>query len=263
MTTLYRPLRDQPRKGRRALRRSHRAGDGDRPTNGSAPACCSSPGGGAISCAVHLHAPRGDGGGRGAAASRPPPGPTMTSLDDLAGLYEEPGPFVTVYLDTTSGVENAGGLLALRWKSARRRLARAGADEATLAAVAHEADAGHTPGDTRAVIAAGGSVLHVSNRPEPPVKKLARWAARPVLGPLIASRQSRVPHVVVLTDRTGGDIVAYPSDDETFAVYVAGAESHITKSAPGGWSQSPPAARREHVAGQRRSGRRDLERRRR
>ncbi len=171
----------------------------------------------------------------------------MTSLDDLAGLYERSGPFVTVYLDTTSSIENAGGLLALRWKSDRRRLARAGADEATLAAVDLEAEAGHTPGDTRAVIATDGSVLHVSNRPEPPIVEMARWASLPVLGPLIASRQASVPHVIVLADRTGGDIVAHPRLDLTFAVSVAGAEAHLTKSTPEGCSQPRLQQRAENT----------------
>jgi hypothetical protein len=51
-------------------------------------------------------------------------------------LYEDPLEFGTgyasVYLDTTPSTEGAATEVALRWRSARDRLAAAGADDGTL-----------------------------------------------------------------------------------------------------------------------------------
>ncbi len=60
----------------------------------------------------------------------------------------------------------------------------------------------------------------------------------PHLGHLLAERQSWVPHVLVEVDRVGADLTIVESRlDAPVDVSVDGAESHITKSNPGGWSQ--------------------------
>ena len=57
-------------------------------------------------------------------------------LQFLRPLYEHVGGYVSVYLDTSRDSEDATGALDLRWRSARERLASAGADQPTLAALA-------------------------------------------------------------------------------------------------------------------------------
>lgn len=170
----------------------------------------------------------------------------MTQIADLARLYDVPGPFVSVYLDTTSGIDHAQSRLDLRWKSLRRGLAQAGADEPTLAAVDAEVDEGHTPGDTRVVIAAGGAALLVFNYPEPPSRDIACWSMLPRLGPLIATRQATKSHVVVLADRTGADILALPDSLAGFSLTVDGLNENVTRSAPEGRSQTRIQRRAEN-----------------
>jgi hypothetical protein len=48
---------------------------------------------------------------------------------DLARLFEMPGPFVSLYLDTTGNLTNPQVRVLLRWKNLRRELAHAGAPQ--------------------------------------------------------------------------------------------------------------------------------------
>ncbi len=65
-------------------------------------------------------------------------------LDFLRPLYDGPGGYVSVYLDTARDHENAAREIAVRWQDARERLASAGADEPTLDAVAEAVGAGRS-----------------------------------------------------------------------------------------------------------------------
>ena len=59
-------------------------------------------------------------------------------LGFLQSVYEQQGPFATVYLDTSGDAEDAGKAIQLRWRQARERLAQRGADEKLLRAVDEE-----------------------------------------------------------------------------------------------------------------------------
>src|SRR5690606_23238977 len=53
----------------------------------------------------------------------------------------------------------------------------------------------------------------------------------------LAARQRAVPHVVVLVDRAGADIIGVAGERELGRTEVQGDSSPIEKNAPGGWSQ--------------------------
>lgn len=59
----------------------------------------------------------------------------------------------------------------------------------------------------------------------------------PALAPLLALRQRWVPHAVVLLDRVGADVRIVEHVGDEIELTVDGADSHISKSNPGGWSQ--------------------------
>jgi peptide subunit release factor 1 (eRF1) len=61
--------------------------------------------------------------------------------------------------------------------------------------------------------------------------------ALPHLTPLLAASQRLIPHIVVVTDRLGAEIIVARPDDTDVHTEVVGDESHVTRSAPGGWSQ--------------------------
>jgi hypothetical protein len=130
----------------------------------------------------------------------------------------EPGPaasglVVTAMIAVPESPANRQHGWDAAWTDAAREARRLGADEATARALPGGAgDA--LVGGTRVVVAAHGEVL------------LARWLApKPGLssvrvGPLphlleVAAAAARRPAcVVVLADRHGADIIAYPSDDQ-------------------------------------------------
>jgi hypothetical protein len=158
---------------------------------------------------------------------------------EIARLFDASGPFVSVYLATEGDTEQAAGRVALRWKNLRGDLLRGGVPEATLAAIDPLVEGSHTAGPTLAVIAAGDGVLLSTSLPEPPPRDaIVRHGALPDVLPLLAAAQTAVPHVAVLTDRTGADIAARVADGGERSEHVAGrASPYIHKPQAGGWSQ--------------------------
>lgn len=162
-------------------------------------------------------------------------------LPELASLFDEPGPFVSVYLHTPSAVENAAQRSELTWKNVRRELAGAGATEQTLAAIDPLIADARLQGDTLAVIANADGVLFEDHHVlESPTRELWRIANLPSVGPLIEWRQMGAPHLIVLTDRTGADIIAVDRfiEEANEAVQDQNpSDPDLHKSKPGGWSQ--------------------------
>jgi hypothetical protein len=162
---------------------------------------------------------------------------------DLAELLAARGPVATIYLTTEAGVENASHLSEARWKNLRRDLARAGADETVLTTVDPIIGDAHRSGECLALVVASDGVRHREHLPQPPTRDLARWGELPSIVPLLEWRQTSVPHVVVLTDRRGADIVAVGGSDglrdrkPPRRDRADGSDGPITKVGAGGWSQ--------------------------
>ena len=156
----------------------------------------------------------------------------------LADLFAHSGPFVTVYLDSTSTDPQAAQALDLRWKNVRRDLADQGADDATLDAIEQRIAGDHAGGDTLCVIAAGGKVLFKRHLPEPPKADIGWWSPLPRIGPILDWNQSALSHIVVLTDRTGADIWVVDDGEVVQELEVEGSadRDHLTKVHAGGWS---------------------------
>lgn len=157
---------------------------------------------------------------------------------DLAEVFSRTGPFLTVYLDTEP-VANAAQVNLQKWQTLRREAAEAGATEEALGAVEPLVSDAHTRGRCLSVVvAADGQLLHHGNHPDPPDRDVARWSELPALVPVIEWRQSRPPHIIVLTDRTGADIFVFEAlGGRDFEIEVEGTDDVIRKVAPGGWSQ--------------------------
>jgi hypothetical protein len=160
-------------------------------------------------------------------------------LTDVAELLRRPGPYLSVYLGTEAAVENAAQHAEVRWKDLRRDLADAGAPEDLLDAVEPLVGPAHLDGECLVVLASasGGRPEVVEHFPDPPVGDLGRFGALPVLAPLVEWRQRTVPHLLVLVDRAGADIVAVERSGRERTVEVEGPDAPITKTAVGGWSQ--------------------------
>jgi hypothetical protein len=159
---------------------------------------------------------------------------------DIARVFEGSGPFLTLYLATSGDVENAGPRVELRWKNVRAGLLRQGVPERLLDAVDPLVEGSHLAGATLALVASVDGVLWSANLPEPPAQEVvAEWGTLPSVVPLLAHEQTQVPHVAVLASRAAAELAARtPDGDGDRPVAVEGERSpHLTRSAPGGWSQ--------------------------
>jgi hypothetical protein len=166
-------------------------------------------------------------------------------LDFLRALYEDPpGEFgdryVAVYLDTTPTTASAPTEIALRWRAARERLAGAGADDATLDAVARAATARDHAVRGRVIFARRGAARLEGTLPWPPRQEIANLAPLPHVVPWLAQLPVRVPHVRVAATRTGGQVltVSASSTGETLEKATVEGESWpVHKVSAGGWSE--------------------------
>lgn len=169
-------------------------------------------------------------------------------IPDVAAAFDGPGPFVTVYLGTEAAITQAAQQNELRWKSLRRQLEEDGAPPRALAAVDSLVPEAHHLGRTLAVIADASGARLVRHEEEPPVRDAGWVAPLPRIGPLIEWSQSAVPHLVVLADRAGADIVVFSRSHE--GVLAVGEDSDadpvLRKSNPGGWSQRRYQTRAEN-----------------
>ncbi|WP_033350129.1 hypothetical protein [Kitasatospora aureofaciens] len=124
----------------------------------------------------------------------------------LTPLLDRPGPWASLYLDTSRATEDAAPRRALIDRAAVHRLAGLGADDATCAAVrdhlAGEPTAASPPG--RALFAADGEVALDVPLTDSPPDVAATWAPLPHTAPLLGLLDDAAPRcLVVAVDRTG------------------------------------------------------------
>ncbi|MFJ6378577.1 hypothetical protein ACIQI7_01020 [Kitasatospora sp. NPDC092039] len=130
----------------------------------------------------------------------------------LTPLLDRTGPWASVHLDTSRATEDAARRRALIDRAAVQRLADAGADGPTCAAVrehlAGMPAAGSPPG--RALFAADGEVVLDVPLADSPPDVAATWAPLPHTGPLLGLLDDAVPAcLVAAVDRTGADLRRY------------------------------------------------------
>jgi hypothetical protein len=165
-------------------------------------------------------------------------------LHSLAGVYQHHAPFATIYLDTSGAVDHALQRIETRWKDVLRELREAGIDGQTCEALtAARGPAPHLEGSTLVLVASAGQVHLARSLPDAPATEIVRVSALPYLLPLVDWAQTRVPYVIVLTDREGGDVLGYTDDaSPDITGTVDAARFPIHKTGKGGWS----ALRFEH-----------------
>jgi release factor family 2 len=181
---------------------------------------------------------------------RPPGVIDATSVPQLARVFEETGPFVSVYLSTDPAIENAGQLSKARWKALRQDLLDGGAPEPAVEAVDALVPDAHREGATLVAVANAAGVQLVRHEPDPPARDVGRVGAVPSLGPVVEWAQEAVPHVVVLANRAGADLAGFTRSDGEVLVSAGSDDGHspdLRRSAPGGWSQMRHQHRAENI----------------
>ncbi|MEW1658896.1 hypothetical protein [Streptomyces sp. NPDC093707] len=128
-------------------------------------------------------------------------------LTFLEPLYRQPGPFASVYVDTSrdGAVGDPDAALALRWRRLRDLLVTEGADDGAITAVAGtvgcDAEIPGTHG--QALFTAHGTLVLQGELPEPPGRDSARFGALPDTMPLIAQHAPEIPYLAVYVHYTG------------------------------------------------------------
>ncbi len=172
-------------------------------------------------------------------------------LDDntLRGLVEPLQTTVTVYLPAKNDHSDgeAGHRLQMHWSNLRRSLANRGASDADLDAIDPVTTHGDERGDTIVAIATNAELRAVGFITEPIAEPLGTIQVMPALLPFLGWDQSRIPHLVVVADRTGADIIAVSPHQPDTGTTIDGDDLYIQRSAPGGWSQRRYQQRAENL----------------
>ncbi len=158
-------------------------------------------------------------------------------LTSLRPLYEDRGPFSSVYLETSRAGEDAKKAVPLRWRELREQLEKHGADAATLDAMGDAVTGPDLAAPGGAAFGAAGRVLLSARLPRPPLRELARFAALPHLMPLLVLAPARPPYLVVSATKAGGEVLAVRTPDDAVKATVAGTGWPVHKTRMGGWAQ--------------------------
>lgn len=158
-------------------------------------------------------------------------------VHDLASLYRLSQPVVTWYLPSEPA-EDTSAQLETAWKNGLAELTDRGVDEATIEALTEARRTTGEPAGTRVLVAAGGRVHLDEHLPPPLLTAELSVEPLPRLLPLIAWMGGHRPHVVVLTDREGADVIAYPASGTAPVEEVSAqtAEWPVHKTGTGGWA---------------------------
>ena len=156
---------------------------------------------------------------------------------DLTDLTTASGPFLSVRITTEPAVPNAGPRSHLRWHGLRQELVADGVPQDLLDRVDPFVEDAHRWGRTLHVVVTGGGGVFVDHaaRQERPDERAARYEWLPWTIPVFAARQRRVPHLVVLTDRRGADLVVVRRDGVEIDTAVTATEEPIPRVAQSDW----------------------------
>jgi hypothetical protein len=123
----------------------------------------------------------------------------------LEPLYTEPGPFASVYLDTSRDVDDPDQAIALRWRHLRDELSRQGADPQSIAILERTVGAdADIPGlHGQALFTAHGALALADELPKPPAHDVARFGALPDALPLAAQHAPEIPYLAVIVHYGG------------------------------------------------------------
>ncbi|HET6795300.1 MAG TPA: Vms1/Ankzf1 family peptidyl-tRNA hydrolase, partial [Acidimicrobiales bacterium] len=95
----------------------------------------------------------------------------------------------------------------------------------------------HHRGSCLCVVADQGGLVHAESHPEPAAADMGRWAPLPSLGTIIEWRQASPPHLIVLVDREGADLILYRGASEPVLEEVKAGRHPLHKARSGGWSE--------------------------
>lgn len=157
-------------------------------------------------------------------------------LGFLQSVYEQQGPFATVYLDTSGDAEDAGKAIQLRWRSAREQLVSQGAGNGALQAIDEELREPQLRAGQRGevIVANEDGVVLVDELPQPPGDlpddERSYVGPLPDLFPYLRMRGARIPHLIAVVDHQGADITEVNATLRSRSTAVEGDSTLLHKS---------------------------------
>ncbi|MEU7057745.1 Vms1/Ankzf1 family peptidyl-tRNA hydrolase [Streptomyces sp. NPDC046197] len=158
----------------------------------------------------------------------------------LNPLYEHPGPWASVYVDTSRHAEDTPEQLHVAADSAARELGELGADEATWRAVLNAIeDLRHSPDQYgRALFARAGTIVADPSLARPPQGAYqVVWAPLPRVAPLLDLAGEDPVAIVAYVDRKGADFELRSALGRQKAGAVVGRQWPIRRTKTADWSE--------------------------
>ncbi|MFE7644196.1 baeRF2 domain-containing protein [Streptomyces phaeoluteigriseus] len=126
-------------------------------------------------------------------------------LSFLDPLFREPGPWASVYVDTSRDTDDPDAAIDRRRRHQTDALLHQGADPATVTALAGAVGTDRAlPGrHGQALFAAHGHLVLVAELPEPPARDTARLDGLPDVAPLAVQHTPDIPYLAVALTRSG------------------------------------------------------------
>ncbi|MEU5523733.1 Vms1/Ankzf1 family peptidyl-tRNA hydrolase [Streptomyces sp. NPDC093250] len=157
----------------------------------------------------------------------------------LHPLYERPGPWASVYVDTSRHTEFTPQERQLTARAMARELADQGADEATCQAV-HQAieELRHSPEPHgRALFARDGEVVLDPALTRSPGGHWAQWERLPRVAPLVELAGEDPVCIVAYIDRRGADFELRSALGRDYAGGVTGRQWPLHRTGSADWSE--------------------------
>ncbi len=172
-------------------------------------------------------------------------GAVMTTLNELITSH---GPVASVVLNAPSAVVDAAERFSAKWQRARKQLAATAMDLADLARL-DDTVSGlyHGAGSSVVLIQCPGMDTFVEFLDDEVSADLVVFDTLARLGTLLESRQRSIPHVVVVADRAGADILAIDGGAIISNRDVEGETEFIHRGHAGGFSQRRYQQRAENL----------------
>ncbi|KES08813.1 hypothetical protein BU52_01820 [Streptomyces toyocaensis] len=157
----------------------------------------------------------------------------------LSPLYERPGPWASVYVDTSRHTESTPQERQLTARAMAQDLAAQGADEATCQAVRHAIEELRHSGEPhgRAFFARDGQVVLDPALARSPQRDWAQWAPLPRVAPLLELAGENPVCVVAYVDRKGADFELRSALGRDDAGGVTGQEWPLHRTSSVDWSE--------------------------
>ena len=163
--------------------------------------------------------------------------------DRMRELYEESGPWASVYVDASGDTADPRGQAASKRNSIAHALEQAGAPRADIDAIveALAAPTGVSAPASRLVLARGGEVRFDRGLPGAVrVGEFAEFGPVPDLVPLVRHRPVAFEYLVVLVGHDAGDVLLCTtgSEEPQAREHVQGRADTLQKVRAGGWSEA-------------------------